>query len=117
MLAAGEDLLRLHAGEKTAGVIDNAPGRGGDDACAHDGSRLGQRQVEDRGKDSIKAEGAGFANDGGEDLAVAEMDAVEVADGDYRRAKAGGDLRDRAVDGNGWHAGLVHRLTGTVSPS
>ena len=46
---------------------------------------------------------------------MAEVYAVEVADGGDGGAEAGGNLGEGAVDGN--DGGLGHRVTGTVRPS
>jgi len=63
------------------------------------------------------SEGPGFGHHRGEDFLVAEVDAVEVADGGDGGAETGGNLRDGVVDGDGWHGFIAHRVTGTVSPS
>ena len=53
----------------------------------------------------------------GENLPVAQMHAVEVADDGHAGAKTGGDLLKRAVDGNHGRGIVLHRVTGRVRPS
>ena len=63
MLATGEYVFFLHAGEKAAGVVNDPPRRGGDHAGAENGGGLGEREVEDGSEDGVEAESAGFAGD------------------------------------------------------
>jgi len=68
------------------------------------------------------AQGPRFGHHGRKNLLVAQVHAVEVADGHHRGAKPARDLSHRAVNGN--HAGgaMAHRFTapsstGRVRPS
>ena len=60
------------------------------------------------------AQGLRFGNNGGEDLPMAEVHAVKVADGRDRRAEIRGQLGERTEDGS---RALAHRLTASVMPS
>src|ERR1035437_9180161 len=62
----------------------------------------------------------GFANHRRKNLLVAQVHAVEVADGGHGGAKTGRNLRDRMIDRNHSflsHQSAVSRFTGRLSPS
>ena len=95
MLAAGEDLFVLHAGEEATGVVDDTAGLGGDRAGEQDGGGLGQGEVEDGREDGVATEGAGFAGDEPSVLAVE----VALAGGeDGRRRGHGVDEVAQTID-------------------
>lgn len=50
--------------------------------------------------DGLRVDLARFSSHGGENVAMAEVDAVEVADGGYRGTEGGGNLRERTEDGD-----------------